>query len=149
MRNVREAEKRDLDALLSLYLFLHEDRIPNRDGPVQAAWMRIMDDPNHHVIVSEENGRIVSSCICVIVPNLTHDVRPYALVENVVTHPGFRGRGHASRCLGRAREIAEENGCYKIMLMTGSQQEATHRFYRNAGYNSADKTAYIQWLNDQ
>lgn len=28
---IREAEKRDLDAILELYLFLHEDSIPEKD----------------------------------------------------------------------------------------------------------------------
>ena len=33
------------------------------------------------------------------------------------------------------------------MLLTGSKEERTLDFYRNAGYNSADKTAFIQWLD--
>ena len=33
------------------------------------------------------------------------------------------------------------------MLLTGSKEERTLDFYRNVGYNSADKTAFIQWLD--
>ena len=33
-----------------------------------------------------------------------------------------------------------------MMLLTGSREESTHRFYQRAGYNANDKTAYIQWL---
>ena len=50
------------------------------------------------------------------------------------------------KCLQFAKEIAEKEGCYKMMLLTGSKEEKTLNFYRNAGYNSADKTAFIQWL---
>jgi len=32
------------------------------------------------------------------------------------------------------------------MLLTGSKREATLNFYKNAGYNCNDKTAFIQWL---
>ena len=32
------------------------------------------------------------------------------------------------------------------MLLTGSKNPATLRFYENSGYNSNDKTAFIQWL---
>ena len=103
-------------------------------------------DKNHHLIVNIVDGKIVSSCVCVIIPNLTRNIRPYALIENVVTHAGFRGKGYATECLNYAKEIAEKANCYKMMLLTGSKQEATYNFYRNAGYNSTDKTAFIQWL---
>jgi hypothetical protein len=32
------------------------------------------------------------------------------------------------------------------MLMTGARDAGTLRFYEQAGYNSADKTAFNQWL---
>ena len=81
-----------------------------------------------------------------IVPNLTHGLRPYALIENVVTHADYRGRGLASACLSYAKEIAVRENCYKMMLLTGSREESTLRFYERAGYNRTDKTAFIQWL---
>ena len=144
---IREAEEKDFDALMQLYLHLHEDRAPALDERTAVVWQGILRDPNHHLIVCEEDGALLSSCVCVVVPNLTRNLRPYALIENVVTHPDHRKRGLASRCLERAREIAWQAGCYKIMLLTGSKDPATHRFYQRAGYNNTDKTAYIQWLD--
>ena len=82
-----------------------------------------------------------------IIPNLTRNVRPYALVENVVTHADHRGMGYATACLNYAREIAKKSDCYKIMLITGSPLESTLNFYRHAGYHSDGKTAFIQYLN--
>ncbi len=143
---LREAVKGDLDALLELYMFLHEDSIPERDDHLNATWTEITEDPNHHLIVNEVNGRIISSCVCVIIPNLTRNVRPYAFVENVVTREGYRGKGYAGECLEYAREIAVKENCYKMMLLTGSKDADTLRFYEKAGYNSSDKTAFIQWL---
>lgn len=143
---VREAEKRDLDAILELYLYLHEDSIPETDMHLEQTWEQIISDPNHHLIVNEVEGIIVSSCVCVIIPNLTRNVRPYAFVENVVTHEEYRGNGYAGECLDYARNIAEKENCYKMMLLTGSKKPETLRFYEKAGYNSSDKTAFIQWL---
>ena len=143
---VREARKDDLDALLTLYLFLHEDSIPEHNRHLQDTWEQIINDKNHHIIVSEVDGLIVSSCVCVIIPNLTRNVRPYAFVENVVTHRDYRKKGLASACLDYAREIARKENCYKMMLLTGSKKPETLRFYESAGYNSSDKTAFIQWL---
>jgi GNAT superfamily N-acetyltransferase len=143
---VREACFGDLAEILALYLFLHEKEIPEDNERLRMTWKRIVEDENHHLIVCEVDGKIVSSCVCVIIPNLTRNVRPYAFVENVVTHGDYRGRGYATKCLHYAKEIARAANCYKMMLLTGSKQESTLDFYRNAGYNSADKTAFVQWL---
>ena len=143
---IREAAEADLQGLLTLYTQLHGNAMPEDSPALRALWQRIMGDSGHHVIVAEEEGVIVSSCVVVVVPNLTHGQRPYALVENVVTHSDHRRKGLASACLGYARKIAQRENCYKIMLLTGAKEEGTLRFYERAGYNRADKTAFIQWL---
>ena len=79
---VREAESQDLEEILKLYLDLHEDMIPEQSDHLSAVWEVIISDENHHLIVNVIDGRIVSSCVCVIIPNLTRNVRPYAFVEN-------------------------------------------------------------------
>jgi len=33
------------------------------------------------------------------------------------------------------------------MLLTGSSKKEILDFYRNADYNSTDKTAFIQWIH--
>jgi hypothetical protein len=48
--------------------------------------------------------------------------------------------------LDYARDIAIAHNCYKIMLYTGRKDEATLRFYENAGYSREGKTAFIQTL---
>ena len=144
---VREAVLGDLDALLDLYLYLHEEEIPVADAHLKNTWEQIINDPNHHLIVNEVDGKIVSSCVCVIIPNLTRNVRPYAFVENVVTHADYRCRGYAGECLAYAKSIAERENCYKMMLLTGSKRPSTLHFYEQQGYNSTDKTAFIQWIN--
>ena len=143
---IREAVKDDLYELLNLYIYLHEDNITNNSRHLEITWNTIIKDVNHHVIVNEVDGKIVSSCICVIVPNLTRDIRPYAFIENVVTNKEYRGKGFASECLNYAKDIAIQNDCYKMMLLTGTKNESTLNFYKNAGYNSEDKIAFIQWL---
>ena len=143
---VREVVKEDLDSLLELYLFLHEDSIPERDKHLEETWEQILEDPNHHLIVNEIDDQIISSCVCVIIPNLTRSVRPYAFVENVVTHAEHRRKGYAGECLTYAKKIAEQENCYKMMLLTGSKKPETLHFYEQAGYNSSDKTAFIQWI---
>ncbi|MGN1131838.1 MAG: GNAT family N-acetyltransferase [Ruminococcus sp.] len=143
---IREAKQDDIKQLLELYLYLHEKTIPEDNEHLRDTWQQIIDDENHHLIVCEVDGRIVSSCVCVIIPNLTRNVSPYTFVENVVTIESYRGRGYATACLNYAKDIAKKNNCYKMMLLTGSKEESTLNFYKQAGYNCTDKTAFIQWL---
>ncbi len=143
---VREITENELNELLKLYLYLHEETVPEMTAHLKSTWDAVLQDENHHIIVKEADGKIVSSCVCVIIPNLTRNIRPYALIENVVTHADYRRKGYATECLNYAKEIAQKADCYKMMLLTGSRQETTLTFYRNAGYNNTDKTAFIQWL---
>ena len=145
---VREIKSTELPELLALYTHLHEKGVPEMSEHLSQTWEAIMQDRNHHIIVNIVDGKLVSSCVCVIIPNLTRDVRPYALIENVVTHRDYRGLGHATACLDCAKAIAIKEHCYKIMLLTGSRDAATLRFYERAGYNSREKTAFIQRLDD-
>ena len=145
---IREATQSDLKQVLELYLFLHETSVPEESEHLRKTWDSIINDENHHLIVCEIDGRLVASCVCVIIPNLTRNVRPYAFVENVVTHEAYRKKGYATACLNYAKQIAKDNNCYKMMLLTGSKREETLNFYRNAGYNSTDKTAFVQWIGE-
>ena len=115
-----------------------------------AAWAELLAqfsaDPGYHLLVGELDGRIVSSVTLIVIKNLPRNLRPYALIENVVTHGAFRNRGYAHALMEKASAIAREAGCYKVMLMTGSKLESTLRFYEGCGFNSADKTGFIRWL---
>ena len=144
--DIREAELNDLESLLELYTHLNNNPMPAMDGSLEKIWKNILNDGNHHVIVGITDGIVVSTCILLIVPNLTHGQEPYAIVENVVTHGDYQKRGYGAAILEYAKNVAISEGCYKMSLMTGSKKESTLRFYEKAGYNRNDKTAFIQWF---
>ncbi len=143
---IREIKELELKELLKLYQQLHNNTMPEMTEELLTLWKRIMEDRDHHIIVGIEESKIVSSLVLVIVPNLTHNQQPYALVENVITDDSHRNKGYATQLLNFAKELAEKENCYKIMLMTGSKKDSTLNFYERAGYNRVDKTAFIQWL---
>ena len=147
MLKIREVNREDLKPLCKLYTRFRDEAMPEFDEKIETIWSSILADKNHHIIVGEEAGQIVSSVSVIIIPNLNHDQRPYALVENVITLPEYRGKGYASALLDCAKSIAQSENCYKIMLMTGSKLPETLNFYEKAGYNKTDKTAFIQWLD--
>ena len=143
---IREAVKDDLLSLLELYTQLHDNDMPPMNTTLENLWNDILYDKNHHIVVGINDNILISSCVLVVVPNLTHNQQPYALIENVITHETYRNKGYATAVLNFAKEIAIKENCYKIMLLTGSKKENTLTFYERAGYNQKDKTAFIQWL---
>lgn len=106
---------------------------PEASEHLRNTWDSIVSDRNHHLIVCEAEGKPVASCVCVIIPNLTRGGRPYAFVENVVTHADYRKMGYATSCLDLAKQIARENNCYKMILLTGSKEESILNFIERQG----------------
>ena len=143
---IREAEKSDLRDLLMLYTMLHDSSMPEIDDSLEKLWSDITNDNNHHIIVGITDKKIISSCVISIIPNLTHNQRPYALIENVITHEAYRNKGHATAILNFAKELAKKESCYKIMLMTGSKERSVISFYKKAGYSQEEKIGFVQWL---
>ncbi len=142
---IREVTDKDYDGLIRLYEQLTGNAYPGKEEVIDV-WNQVLEDGNHHLIVAEEDGKIVATCVCVIIQNLTRHQKPYAFIENVVTDKDYRKRGIGTACLEYAKEIAKKEGCYKMMLMTGVKEESVLNFYEQAGYNQQDKIAFIQWI---
>ncbi len=147
--NIRKAKGTDAQDLKVLY-FEYLTHFPPKEEQDMEEWARILDkfekDENMYLLVVEEEGKIVSTVQMAIVETLTHNVRPYAVIENVVTHVDYRNRGYASALLERASEIARERRCYKVFLETGSNKESTLNFYRNNGFAIDEKHSCLKRL---
>ncbi|MGD0189871.1 MAG: GNAT family N-acetyltransferase [Rhizomicrobium sp.] len=123
------AGRADLVAMLALYRHLNPDDPEADIERAGISWDALIASPIVEVLVLERAGAIVSSCTLIIVPNVTRGVRPYGLIENVVTHADHRRAGLASAVVAAALDRAWAATCYKVMLATGSQQPETLRFY--------------------
>ncbi|NYB52321.1 MAG: GNAT family N-acetyltransferase [Methanobacteriaceae archaeon] len=140
----RLIKEEELVQLLSLYEYLiPEDPKLEIDSNLKNHWKDILADPNLYYLVIEDGGKIVSSCTMAIIKNLTRSARPYALIENVVTHPDYRKKGYGTKILKKALGIAKSENCYKVMLLTSHKDDETLRFYENAGFNQKEKTGFI------
>lgn len=145
--NIREAQITDLDDLLMLYSVLYGSSVLKRDKEMDKIWSHMLTDKYYHIIVAEEDGKIVSTCTCVIIQNITFEHKPYAIIDNIVTQSEYRAQGLATACLQEAKRFAENAGCFKITLSTSSRLPSTHKFYEKLGYNKEGLTAFTQWLD--
>jgi len=139
---VRSAAQHDLPQVLALYRHLHPSDPQLEAATAERVWSTLLASGFMTVIVVQTEERLVSSCVLAIVPNLSRGGRPYGVIENVVTHPDYRRLGLGQRVLTHALNVAWQADCYKVLLATGSKQEATLRFYEGAGFHRGGKTYF-------
>jgi ribosomal protein S18 acetylase RimI-like enzyme len=139
---VRAAAEDDLPEVLRLYRHLHPHEPPLEPATAEHVWSALLASGLTTVIVAQAAELLVSSCTLAIVPNLSRGGRSYGVIENVVTHADYRRRGLGRRVLAHAVDLAWQADCYKVHLATGSQREATLRFYEGAGFQRGGKTYF-------
>ena len=134
---IRQAKTEDAEQLKVLY-FEYLTAFPPAEEQNMQLWRELIqhfyDDDFVRLLVCEVNGTVVSSVHVTVIKNLTHNLRPYAVIENVVTHGEHRCKGYASALLSEATEFAKKHNCYKVFLETGSNKESTLNFYKSNGF---------------
>lgn len=139
--DIRSVEPNDLPQLLQLYQHL-TPRDPTADlGTATQHFATLQKFPGSTILAGWIGLQLVATCTLVIIPNLTRRGMPYALIENVVTHPDQRNEGHGKAILAEAVTLAWAADCYKVMLLTGSHRTAVHSFYLSAGFEQ-NKTGF-------
>ncbi|MDO9061642.1 MAG: GNAT family N-acetyltransferase [Bradyrhizobium sp.] len=138
---IRTADQNDLPSLLALYGQLHPD-----DGTMSPAAARnilaqFLRYPGSAIFLGLRDGAVVTTCTLIVVPNLTRGGTPYGLIENVVTDARHRRQGYGKVILKAAIDAAWHHDCYKVMLLTGSKNPATLRFYQDVGFEQS-KTGF-------
>jgi GNAT superfamily N-acetyltransferase len=100
------------------------------ENPARVAYVQ----PDRWLLVAElDAGQIVGTVDLLIVENLTHGARPWAIVENVVVAESHHRRGIGSALMQDAIRRAKSANCYKLQLVSGTQRGPAHLFYRALG----------------
>ncbi|RZL35339.1 MAG: GNAT family N-acetyltransferase [Rubrivivax sp.] len=129
----------DVGALIALYQHLNAGDAP----PAPEAVRAVFAHPGLRHFGVFEGGALIASCNLAVIPNLTRGGRPYGVIENVVTQPDRRGRGHGEAVVRHAIGQAWAAGCYKVVLTTGRKDPAVWAFYERCGFDGGDKRAFV------
>ena len=137
----------DLPSLLELYRQLDENDDQYSFEQSKKGWDEIEDNSNIQYFGAIDDGKVVSTCYAVYIPNLTRGSRGICFIENVVTDKEYRNRGLASKVIDMAIAFAKEHHCYKAILQSGTSRTEAHRFYENKGFNGTSKKAFDMRLD--
>lgn len=137
----RKLTEEDLLSLLELYKQLQpDDSLSSEKSKI--VWQEIENNPDIQYFGAVDDGKVVSTCYAVYIPNLTRNNRGICFIENVVTDEKYRNRGLASKVIDMAVAYAKEKDCYKVILQSGTARGEAHRFYESKGFDGDSKKAF-------
>jgi GNAT superfamily N-acetyltransferase len=132
---IRKALKSDLETILALYADLEIGDSPSFDlHDAERIFERMKRYPNYSVYVAELEGKIIGAFALLIMDNLAHRGAPSGVVEDVVVHAEWRGRGIGKAVMQFAMEQCCQAGCYKLALSSNLKRESAHKFYESLGF---------------
>ncbi len=132
---IRKASVRDLRSILKLYVHLGMD-----DGRIltleeaKEILNRIKKYPCYNLYVALADNEIVGTFSLVIMDNLGHLGAPSGIVEDIVVHPEWRGKGIGKKMMNFAMERCREKGCYKLAISSNIERGEAHLFYESLGF---------------
>ena len=146
---LRELNENDLESLIKLYKQLDDTNNDFTAEDARKIWKtEIEGNKKIKYFGAVENGKVISTCYCLIIPNLTRLGSSIAFVENVVTDSEYRGQGLGRKVMEMAIEFAREYNCYKVILQSASFRKEAHQFYKNLGFDGESKKSFIMKLKD-
>jgi GNAT superfamily N-acetyltransferase len=141
--SARLARAADLPSLLELF---SASEVSPPIQPLERAktlWRETLERPGVYVFVSDEGARVLATCMLITAPNLLREGRCHGFLENVVTHPDFRGRGHGSAVVRAALAQAWADDCHHVLMQSGRTDPRVHQFYERLGFVPGHRTAYV------
>ena len=143
MPEARHAGPDDLAGLLALFRVSEVSAVAEPMEQAQGIWAQMLSRDGLSVFVAESESDIVATCMLITAPNLLRSGHQHAFLENVVTHPDFRGRGYGRAVVDAALAAAWEQDCHHVFLQSGRADPLVHRFYESCGFEPGLRTAYV------
>lgn len=120
---IREADLKDLDALIRLEQYFPSDRLNRK------SFQHLLRKGHAQVWVCEKDGVIVANAV-VLYRRHVKSARLYSLM----VHPAHQHRGIARDLMAAAESAVGGRGCCELRLEVRSDNASAIRFYEKAGY---------------
>jgi len=129
---MRPAERRDVKALA--YMLGELAGEPMTESEAEDRLRFCENSPFDSLYVYEEEGEVLGVCAFRIRENI-ESVSRFGEVSAIVVHPAARRRGIGRIMLDFMQELAREQGCLGLWLVSGfGREEEAHNFYREYGF---------------
>jgi GNAT superfamily N-acetyltransferase len=138
----RRAIFSDLPAIVRL---LADDELGSQSEKYQeplpaayfAAFEQIDTDPNHELIVVENDGEVIGTLQLIFLPSISFQGGLRAQVESVRVDKRFQNRKIGSQLMEHAIQVAKARSAHVMQLTTHNTRKDAHRFYERLGFKSS------------
>jgi len=131
---IRAATEADLPSILALYVEVEDDGRVLSIEEARSIFVRMKSYPDYTVYVAMLSGSVIGTFELLIMDNLAHMGSPSGVLEDVVVHRDWQGKGVGKQMVQFAMDRCRERGCYKLALSSNLRRETAHRFYEGLGF---------------
>ncbi|MET9292158.1 GNAT family N-acetyltransferase [Streptomyces sp. NPDC003077] len=137
---IRPATENDIPAIVAM---LADDPLgatresPDDLAPYRAAFQRLADDPNQHLVVAVRENRVVGTLQLTVVPGLSRRGASRSIIEGVRIHADERGGGLGTQLIDWAVDTSRSLGCQLVQLTSDATRVDAHRFYERLGFEAS------------
>ena len=141
---IQAASEADLSSILALYAEVEDDGRVVSIEQARSTFARMGNYPDYRVYVAKSGRSIVGTFALLIMDNLAHMGAPSGVVEDVVVHRDWRGKGVGKQMMEFAMDRCRERGCYKLALSSNLKRKVAHRFYDGLGFQRHGYSFIVQ-----
>ncbi|MDQ0795195.1 GNAT family N-acetyltransferase [Streptomyces sp. B1I3] len=137
---IRHAALSDVPAIVAM---LADDPLgarresPDDLTPYHAAFRRLADDQNQHLVVAVRDDQVVGTLQLTVVPGLSRRGSTRSIIEAVRIHAGERGSGLGTQLIQWAVDESRRQGCQLVQLTSDATRTDAHRFYERLGFTAS------------
>lgn len=137
---IREAVQSDISAMISLLRRLFEietDFVFNEQKQRNGLELLLGEGNSHYLMVAELNQAIVGMCsVQTLVSTAEGGLK--AIIEDLVVHEAYRGKGVGRLLLAAAQEWARSQNVKRIDLLADRHNTSALRFYKQSNWQGTE-----------
>jgi ribosomal protein S18 acetylase RimI-like enzyme len=133
--DIRNARPADFYGVLGVLSQMHEDAAFD-ETLSKDAFREILSSPSRTVLVAVNSETVVAALDLFVMANMTRGGRPWAGIENLVVDAEHRRAGIGKALMEVAVDLAQEQNCYKLQLVSHERRSAAHDLYRQIGFDA-------------
>jgi GNAT superfamily N-acetyltransferase len=156
---IRLIEEKDIENYINLVnqLNYENDKTKKEVGVSISKYDKSIDDYKrvfldlknsnyHYIFVGTINDKIMATAAITICPDLSENLKSFAVAENIIIDVNFRNKGYGRNLLEFIEVFAKQKNCYALSFLSSKHRTNAHEFYKKLGYMTYPINGYKKYL---